>query len=91
MSTYTIKLNGHTATHDDYSAAADAWDRIVSAVEDGRSIEAELWRHSRYEWDELFYHGIQDPITGQVDTSMFTVLPGVCIISRHCIAALIYP
>lgn len=91
MSTYTIKLNGHTATHDDYSTAADAWERIASAVEDGRSIEAELWRHTRHEWDELFYQGIADPTTGQVDASMFTVLPNVCIISRQCIASLIYP
>ena len=91
MSTYTIKLNGHTATHKDYSTAADAWERIASATEDGRSIEAELWRHESHEWDELFYQGLLDPATGQIDSSLFTVIPGKCIIFRQCIAALTYP
>ena len=91
MSTYTIKLNGHTVTHATYDTAAVAWERIASAAEDGRSIEAELWQHDRHEWDDLFYQGLLDPITGQIDVNMFTVIPGECIIFRQCIAALTYP
>ena len=72
---YLIKLNGHTAQHDTYDTAAVAWERIASAAEDGRSIEAELWQHERHE----------------IDSSLFTVIPGECIIFRQCIAALTHP
>ena len=88
---YVIKLNGHTTQHDTYATAADAWERITSATEDGRSIDAELWQHERYEWDELFYQGLLDPATGQIDASLFTVIHGECILFRQCIAALTYP
>ena len=88
---YLIKLNGHTAQHDTYDTAAVAWERIASAAEDGRSIEAELWRHERHEWDDLFYQGLLDPTTGQIDSSMFTAIHGQCIVSRQCIAELTSP
>lgn len=88
---YVIKLNGHTANHATYETAAAAWERVVSAVEDGRSIDAELWRHNRYDWDESFYQGLLDPVTHEIDTEMFTVIQGKLILSRQCIAALLYP
>ena len=88
---YVIKLNGHTTQHDTYATAADAWERITSATEDGRSIDAELWQHERHEWDDLFYQGLLDPTTGQIDVNMFTVIHGKCIIFRQCIAALTHP
>ena len=88
---YTIILNGHRATHVGYETAYSAWERIASAVEDGRSIVAEFWRHTQYEWDDLFYQGLLDPITGQIDATLITVIPGKAIISRRCIASLIYP
>jgi hypothetical protein len=87
---YVIILNDHQATHTDYETAASAWGRISSAVEDGRSIVAEFWRHTQHEWDDLFYRGLLDPTTGQIDASLFTVIPGKAIISRRCIASLIY-
>ena len=87
---YIIILNGHRATHTCYETASSAWERIASAVEDGRSIVAEFWRHTPHEWDDLFYRGLLDPTTGQIDASLFTVIPGKAIISRQCIASLGY-
>ena len=73
---YIIILNGHRATHVGYETAYSAWERIASAVKDGRSIVAEFWRHSQHEWDDLFYQGLLDPTTGQIDATLFTVIPG---------------
>lgn len=88
---YQIKLNGHTSDHKNYESAVIAWDRISSAVEDGRSIIASFWEHTRHDWDDDFYQGLIDPSNQKVDAKLFTVFYGQCIISRQCIAVLDFP
>ena len=89
METYSISLNGHTAQHPDYESAFSAWQRIVSAVQDGRSVVAELWRHTSHSWDDDFYQGLLN-LDGTVPDGLI-VVRGQCLLSRQCIAALIYP
>jgi len=89
MSTYSIQLNGQSANHPNYESAAIAWCRIASAVEDGRSIMAELWRHTRHEWDDVFFQGLLN-LDGTIPDGLI-VIKGQCIISRECIATLDYP
>jgi hypothetical protein len=89
METYSITLNGDTASHPSYESASTAWGRISQAVEDGRSIVAELWRHTRHNWDEDFYQGLLN-FDGTIPNGLI-VVRGQCIISRQCIAALTYP
>ena len=87
--TYSIILNGHTANHPDYDSASTAWSRVSQSVEDGRSIVAELWRHTRHDWDDDFYQGLLN-LDGTVPEGLI-VIRGNCILSRQCIAALTYP
>lgn len=88
---YQIKLNGVTADHANYETASAAWERISSAVKDGRSIVASMWRQERHDWDEDFYQGLINPSTQKVDAGLFTVFYGRCIIARQCIAVLDFP
>jgi hypothetical protein len=86
---YTITLNQHTATHESAESAFAAWEKISQACEDGRSIIAEMWRHSRHDWDETFYLGLLNP-DGTVSKGIVAI-KGKCIIINQCIAALTYP
>ena len=90
-SRYIVKCNSSIATHDSYESATTAWKRIALAAEDGRSIVAELWRHTEHKWDALWVEGLKDLETGLIDPELFTVIPGKLVISKECIAALTYP
>jgi hypothetical protein len=85
---YQIIINGTTRDHPDYASAIAAWEKIGQACNQGRSIDAELWRFTRYPWDKVFYQGLQDPVTGEVDPETVLAVPGVAIQVKHCIAAL---
>lgn len=86
---YTITLNQHTATHQSAESAFAAWERVSQACEDGRSIVAELWRHSCHEWDETFYLGLLN-LDGTLPEGVIAI-KGKCIITKRCMAALTWP
>lgn len=88
---YIVKVNGHKNTHKTHESAMVSRDRIAQAVDDGRSIQAELWRHTVFPWDELFYQGLLDPVTQALDPVHCWALPGKVIGFRQSIAALNYP
>jgi hypothetical protein len=91
QSFYQIIVNGTARPHPNYESAIASWKRVAQACDQGLSIEAELWRLTRYPWDEVFYQGLQDPVTGEVDPEIVLAAPGVAIQVKQCIAALFYP
>jgi hypothetical protein len=86
---YTVILNGHSVTHFSATTALEAWGKVSKACEDGRSIVAELWRHSQYAWDETFYLGLLN-LDGAISEGVIAI-KGKCIITKQCIAVLDHP